>query len=267
MGEFWYGASPASEVREQGRFYPSCTGKCGPLLSFMLEGLEVEPNPLDREFTTDREPEMLYADDSILVVCKPAGMLSVPGRTRAKSLLDWLRERFGEVHSCHRLDMDTSGVMVFARHLAAKSELERQFAEREVAKTYRARLAAGSKPFDHARKGTIALPLCLDYYDRPRQMVDREHGKLAVTEYEVLEFLPNGEIDVRFTPKTGRTHQLRVHAAHADGLGRPIKGDRLYGSPEGGRLWLHAETLAFRHPDTGEKISFYQFLRSKVHWG
>ena len=98
-------------------------------------------------------------------------------------------------------------------------------------------------------------------------MVDREHGKLAVTEYEVLEFLPNGEIDVRFTPKTGRTHQLRVHAAHADGLGRPIKGDRLYGSPEGGRLWLHAETLAFRHPDTGEKISFYQFLRSKVHWG
>ena len=267
MGEFWYGASPASEVREQGRFYPSCTGKCGPLLSFMLEGLDVEPNPLDREFTTDREPEMLYEDDSILVVCKPAGMLSVPGRTRAKSLLDWLRERFGEVHSCHRLDMDTSGVMVFARHLAAKSELERQFAGREVTKTYRARLAAGNKPFDHARKGTIALPLCLDYYDRPRQMVDREHGKLAVTEYEVLEFLPNGEIDVRFTPKTGRTHQLRVHAAHAEGLGRPIKGDRLYGSPEGGRLWLHAEKLAFRHPETGEKMSFYQFLRSKVHWG
>ena len=267
MGEFWYGASPASEVREQGRFYPSCTGKCGPLLSFMLEGLDVAPNPLDREFTADSEPRILHEDADILVVCKPAGMLSVPGRTRAKSLLDWLRERFGEVHSCHRLDMDTSGVMVFARSLAAKSELERQFAEREVEKTYRARLAAGSKPFDHARKGTVALPLCLDYYDRPRQMVDREHGKLAVTEYEVLEFLPNGEIDVRFTPKTGRTHQLRVHAAHADGLGRPIKGDRLYGSPEGGRLWLHAETLAFRHPDTGEKISFYQFLRSKVHWG
>ena len=256
MGEFWYGASPASEVREQGRFYPSCTGKCGPLLSFMLEGLDVAPNPLDREFTADSEPRILHEDADILVVCKPAGMLSVPGRTRAKSLLDWLRERFGEVHSCHRLDMDTSGVMVFARSLAAKSELERQFAEREVAKTYRARLAAGSKPFDHARKGTVALPLCLDYYDRPRQMVDREHGKLAVTEYEVLEQLPDGEIDIRFTPKTGRTHQLRVHAAHADGLGRPIKGDRLYGSADGGRLWLHAESLRFRHPVTGEILYF-----------
>ena len=256
MGEFWYGASPASEVREQGRFYPSCTGKCGPLLSFMLEGLDVAPNPLDREFTADSEPRILHEDADILVVCKPAGMLSVPGRTRAKSLLDWLRERFGEVHSCHRLDMDTSGVMVFARSLAAKSELERQFAEREVDKTYRARLAAGSKPFDHARKGTVALPLCLDYYDRPRQMVDREHGKLAVTEYEVLEQLPDGEIDIRFTPKTGRTHQLRVHAAHADGLGRPIKGDRLYGSADGGRLWLHAESLRFRHPVTGEILYF-----------
>ena len=256
MGEFWYGASPAAEVREQGRFYPSCTGKCGPLLSFMLEGLDVAPNPLDREFTADSEPRILHEDADILVVCKPSGMLSVPGRTKAKSLLDWLRERFGEVHSCHRLDMDTSGVMVFARNLAAKSELERQFAEREVAKTYRARLAAGSRPFDHARKGTIALPLCLDYYDRPRQMVDREHGKLAVTEYEVLEQLPDGEIDIRFTPKTGRTHQLRVHAAHADGLGRPIKGDRLYGNANGGRLWLHAESLRFRHPVTGEILYF-----------
>ena len=256
MGEFWYGASPAAEVREQGRFYPSCTGKCGPLLSFMLEGLDVAPNPLDREFTADSEPRILHEDADILVVCKPSGMLSVPGRTKAKSLLDWLRERFGEVHSCHRLDMDTSGVMVFARNLAAKSELERQFAEREVAKTYRARLAAGSRPFDHARKGTIALPLCLDYYDRPRQMVDREHGKLAVTEYEVLEQLPDGEIDIRFTPKTGRTHQLRVHAAHADGLGRPIKGDRLYGNANGGRLWLHAESLRFRHPVSGEILYF-----------
>lgn len=256
MGEFWYGASPASEVREQGRFYPSCTGKCGPLLSFMLEGLDVAPNPLDREFTTDAQPRILHEDDTLLVVSKPAGMLSVPGRTRAKSLLDWLRERYGEVHSCHRLDMDTSGVMVFARTLAAKSELERQFAAREVAKTYRARLVAGHAPFGHARRGTIALPLSLDYYDRPRQMVDPEHGKLAVTEYEVLEQLPDGEIDIRFTPRTGRTHQLRVHAAHAAGLGRPIKGDRLYGSPDGSRLWLHAESIRFRHPASGETVQF-----------
>ena len=256
MGEFWYGASPASEVREQGRFYPSCTGKCGPLLSFMLEGLEVEPNPLDREFTTDAEPRILYEDADILVAVKPAGMLSVPGRTRAISLLEWLRARYGEVHSCHRLDMDTSGVMVFARSLPAKAELERQFAGREVVKTYRARLVASDRPFGHARKGTIALPLSLDYYDRPRQIVDREHGKLAVTEYEVLEQLPDGQIDVRFVPKTGRSHQIRVSAAHADGLGRPIKGDRLYGSPDGGRLFLHAESLSFRHPVTGIKMTF-----------
>ena len=256
MGEFWYGASPASEVREQGRFYPSCTGKCGPLLSFMLEGLEVEPNPLDREFTTDAEPRILYEDADILVASKPAGMLSVPGRTRAKSLLEWLRERFGEVHSCHRLDMDTSGVMVFARNLAAKTEIERQFAGREVCKTYRARLVAAGRPFDHARKGIIALPLSLDYYDRPRQIVDPERGKLAVTEYEVLEQLPDGQIDIRFTPKTGRSHQIRVSAAHAAGLGRPVKGDRLYGSPDGGRLFLHAESLSFLHPATGERMTF-----------
>ncbi|MCR4823898.1 MAG: RluA family pseudouridine synthase [Bacteroidales bacterium] len=256
MGEFWYGASPASEVREKGRFYPSCTGKCGPLLSFMLEGLEVAPNPLDREFTTGQEPRILHEDSDILVVSKPAGMLAVPGRTCAKSLLEWLRERFGEVHSCHRLDMDTSGVMVFARNLPAKTELERQFAAREVSKSYRARLAAGSTPFGHARRGTIALPLMLDYYDRPRQMVDYDQGKPSVTGYEVLEMLPNGEIDVRFTPHTGRTHQLRVHAAHTAGLGRPIKGDRLYGNPDGNRLWLHAESLSFRHPVTGETLSF-----------
>ena len=256
MGEFWYGASPASEVREQGRFYPSCTGKCGPLLTWMLQGLDVAPNPLDREFTTDEAPRVLYEDDAILVVSKPAGMLSVPGRTRARSLLDWLRERYGEVHSCHRLDMDTSGLMVFARSVAYKSKLEFQFAGHEVTKTYRARLAAGPGPFGHARRGTIALPLLSDYYDRPRQRVDREHGKLAVTDYEVLEQFPDGEIDIRFTPRTGRTHQLRVHAAHTAGLGRPVKGDRLYGSADGGRLWLHAESLRFRHPASGEELYF-----------
>ena len=256
MGEFWYGASPASEVRQQGRFYPSCTGKCGPLLSFMLEGLDVAPNPLDREYGAETEPRILYEDAAVLVVSKPAGMLAVPGRTRAKSLLEWLRERFGEVYSCHRLDMDTSGVMVFARSLPAQAELERQFAEREVEKRYRARLVATGHPFGHARKGTVALPLAPDWYDRPRQMVDFENGKLAVTEYEVLEELPDGEVDILFFPKTGRSHQLRVHAAHDRGLGRPIKGDRLYGSADGGRLWLHAESLAFRHPVSGERMCF-----------
>ena len=262
MGEFWYGASPASEVREHGRFYPSCTGKCGPLLTWMMQGLDVEPNPLDKEFTATQEPEIIYEDGSVIIVNKPGGMLSVPGRTKAKSLLEWLQSRYQEVHSCHRLDMDTAGLMVFARTLAAKTNLELQFANREVRKTYRARLCPeipGQSPKRDLRTGahgTIALPLSLDWYDRPRQMIDYESGRKAITEYEVLETLPNGEIEVRFTPKTGRTHQLRVHAAHMNGLGRPIKGDRLYGSPDADRLWLIAESLEFTHPGTKKKMSW-----------
>lgn len=261
MGEFWYGAAPSSEVREQGRFYPSCMGKCGPLLTWMMRGLEVDPNPLDAGFACGAEPEIIYEDDALIVVDKPAGMLSVPGRVSAESLLEWLQVRFGEVHSCHRLDMDTSGLMVFARSLPVKSAVELQFAAHEVRKTYRARLVAsssarGRRSLRKGASGTVALPLSLDYYDRPRQMVDRESGKLAVTQYEVLEVLPDGEIEVRFIPLSGRTHQLRVHAAHADGLGRPIKGDRLYGDATGGRLWLHADSLSFCHPVTGDLLSF-----------
>ena len=222
----------------------------------MLEGLDVEPNPLDRDYDGPEQPRIIFEDEAILVVSKPSGMLSVPGRTGALSLLELLRERFGEVHSCHRLDMDTSGIMVFARKLEVKVELERQFASREVVKTYKARLCAGNAPFSHAPKGTIALPLAPDWYDRPRQMVDRENGKLAITRYELLETLPDGELEVLFTPLTGRTHQLRVHAAHKNGLGRPIKGDRLYGSADAGRLFLHARSISFTHPLTGEKLYF-----------
>ncbi len=255
MGEFWYGKSPEKEVRDQGRFYPSCTGKCGPLLSYMLQGLDVEPNPLDKLYDGVEQPDVMFADDTVIVVNKPAGMLSVPGRTCANSLLEWLQVRYGEVHSCHRLDMDTSGVMVFARTMDAKVNLEGQFAAREVRKTYRARLVAGG-PWNNADKGTIVLPLALDYYDRPRQMVDRENGKPAVTKFEVLQKFPDGEIDVRFTPLTGRSHQIRVHAAHSQGLGRPIKGDKLYGAPDAGRLFLFAESLCFLHPGTGLPMEF-----------
>lgn len=254
MGEFWYGKSPSSEIREQGRFYPSCTGKCGPLLSWMMQGLDVAPNPLDEGFSLDNEPEIIFEDEKVIAVDKPAGMLSVPGRTKAESLLEWLQKRFGEVHSCHRLDMDTSGVMVFARNVVTKAMLEQEFAAHKVIKTYVARLAAtGTRNGRDLRKGaegTIALPIMLDYYDRPRQKVDGEYGKKSITRYEILEVLPNGEIEVRFTPMTGRTHQLRVHSAHKDGLGRPIKGDRLYGDSTGERLWLHAESLKFiEHPE------------------
>lgn len=259
MGEFWYGDSPQKEVREQGRFYPSCMGKCGPLLTWMLQGIDVAPNPLDAGFSNESEPEVLYVDENLIVVNKPAGMLAVPGRVAAPSLLGWLRERYGEsVETCHRLDMDTSGLMVFARDMATKSAMEAQFAGHEVVKKYRARLVAGAEPFRHAARGTIALPLALDYYDRPRQCVDYENGKLAVTGYEIAEILPNGEIDVIFTPKTGRTHQLRVHSAHSKGLGRPIKGDRLYGDATPGRLFLHAFYLEFTHPLTSARLVFDQ---------
>lgn len=267
MGEFWYGKSPSSEVREQGNFYPSCMGKCGPLLSWMMQGLDVEPNPLDAGFSSDQEPQLVFEDESLIVVDKPAGMLSVPGRVSATSLLEWLQKHFGEVHSCHRLDMDTSGLMVFARSMAVKSCLGKEFADHIVKKSYRARLSSpsrdtvGKRDLRKGAKGTVALPLSLDYYDRPRQMVDYKHGKPAITEYEVLDVLPNGETEVRFTPLTGRTHQLRVHSAHKDGLGRPIKGDRLYGNPDGGRLYLHAEYLEFIHPVTGKMMSF----RSEEH--
>lgn len=255
MGEFWYGSSPRGKVREQGRFYPSCTGKCGPLLTWMMQGLDVEPNPLDRPFLYS-EPRVLHADEAIIVADKPSGMLSVPGKTSAPCLLDWLSERYGTVYSCHRLDQDTSGVMVYARSLEAKVALETQFAAREVRKVYRARLVAGSEPFRHARRGTIALPLMLDYYERPCQMVDYSDGKKAVTRYEVVGILPEGEIDIRFYPQTGRTHQLRVHAAHPDGLGHPIKGDHLYGSPDGGRLFLMAESIEFKHPLSAQTVCF-----------
>lgn len=253
MGEFWYGRSPRGQVRCQGHFYPSCTGKCGPLLTWMMQGLNVAPNPLDEPFLPG-EPRVIYEDDDILVVDKPSGMLSVPGKTSAPCLLEWLEERYGEVHSCHRLDQDTSGVMVYARNLESKVAVEGSFAARQVHKVYRARLVAGV--FNHARKGTIALPLMPDYYERPCQMVEYDNGKKAVTKYEVLEIFPDGEIDVRFYPQTGRTHQLRVHAAHPDGLGHPIKGDHLYGDPNGGVLFLRAESISFSHPSTGALMNF-----------
>lgn len=262
IGEFWYGLPKGGQVRQQGRFYPACTGKCGPLLTFMMQGLDVEPNPLDRDFLYS-EPRVIFSDDDIVVASKPSGMLSVPGKSGRRSMMDWLTEQVGPIFSCHRLDMDTSGIMVFARTLEAKADLDRQFASGEVQKTYRARLEAGRVPFRRKSKGTIALPLAADYYDRPRQIVDRAHGKQAITEYEVRSVFPDSEVDIVFRPHTGRTHQLRVHAAHPDGLGQPIKGDRLYGSRFGGRLFLHAETLKFRHPSTWKTICFEDTVEMK----
>ncbi len=256
MGEFWYGASPKSgEVREHGRFYPSCTGKCGPLLSWMMQGLEVEENPLQRKPDTE-SIRIIYEDEAILVANKPSGMLCAPGLTGTQSLQEFLEKDHGKLFSCHRLDMDTSGVIVYAKSVEFQADIQQQFERREVRKTYLAHLVAGSRPWRAKRKGTIALPLAPDWDDRPRQKVDRENGKPAITDFEILDIFPDGEMDVRFSPKTGRTHQIRVHCASPLGLGRPIKGDALYGAPDGGRLELYAESLSFRHPVTGKTETF-----------
>lgn len=256
MGEFWYGASPKSgEVREHGRFYPSCTGKCGPLLSWMMQGLEVEENPLQRKPDTE-SIRIIYEDEAILVANKPSGMLCAPGLTGTESLQEFLEKDHGKLFSCHRLDMDTSGVIVYAKSVEFQADIQQQFERREVRKTYLAHLVAGSRPWRTKRKGTIALPLAPDWDDRPRQKVDRENGKPAITDFEILDIFPDGEMDVRFSPKTGRTHQIRVHCASPLGLGRPIKGDALYGAPDGGRLELYAESLSFRHPVTGKTETF-----------
>ena len=254
MGEFWYGASPGSgEVRQHGRFYPSCTGKCGPLLSWMLQGVDVEDNPLQATAGFD-SIKILYEDETLLAVNKPSGMLCAPGLTGTESLQEILEKDYGKLYSCHRLDMDTSGVILYARTPLAQVEIQRQFSQREVKKTYLAHLCAGTRPWRGKMRGTIALPLAPDWYDRPRQVVDKENGKQAITEFEILRIFPDGEMDVRFTPHTGRTHQLRVHAASPLGLGRPIKGDALYGDASKNRLQLHAESLSFKHPVSGETM-------------
>lgn len=255
MGEFWFGNPPLSQVRREGSFYPSCAGKCGPLLEFMLEGLTLEPNPLECDARWDyEEPSLIYADEWIAVADKPSGMLCVPGRVPRKSLQDWVREKTGrEAVACHRLDMDTSGLVVFALDGKVLAAMQKLFAGGEVSKTYNARLVAGE--FKAPLSGYIRLPLALDYYDRPRRIVDWESGKMAVTRYSVERFLPSGETDVVFHPCTGRTHQLRVHSAHPQGLGLPIKGDRLYGGGAG-KLCLRASALEFKHPVTAEKMHF-----------
>jgi len=257
MGEFWYGTSPAGEVRRCGCFYPSCMGKCGPLLSFMLEGLEIEDNPLDEPGSGDYE--IVFRDDFIVVADKPSGMLAVPGRSLRKSLQELLQLELGpdvELAACHRLDMDTSGLMVFSLDKRTLAAMQQQFESRSVRKSYVALLSAESSiPLSVGMKGRITLPLMPDWYDRPRQMVDFQGGKQAATDYEVLSVREDGRCLLRLVPLTGRTHQLRVHCAHSLGLDRPIAGDSLYGDGNG-RLCLHAATLEFAHPVTGVQMHF-----------
>ena len=318
MAEFWWGESPASEIRHHLHYYPACRSKCLPILTHMLKGLDVAPNPLAQKRHT-AEPRVLYADEYIMVVDKPAGMLSVPGKAESvrsefsdsanisveeyfanlqlPTNSQFTTEQFtiGEadnsklkiqnskfLKAAHRLDMDTSGLLVLARTEQAYVELQRQFASRETVKRYEAVLSG--VPTQNSKLKTqnsstqpsgcleaISLPLIADINDRPRQRVDMEHGKPALTLYNIVEVravdantavaYTTKKVDKRRTlvhlyPKTGRTHQLRVHCAHPLGLACPILGDPLYGTERADRMYLHAAELTFRHPVTDETMHF-----------
>ena len=318
MAEFWWGESPTSEIRHHLHYYPACRSKCLPILTHMLKGLDVAPNPLAQKRHT-AEPRVLYADEYIMVVDKPAGMLSVPGKAESvrsefsdsanisveeyfanlqlptNSQLPTEQFTIGEadnsklktqnskfLKAAHRLDMDTSGLLVLARTEEAYVELQRQFASRETMKRYEAVLSG--VPTQNSKLKTqnsstqpsgcleaISLPLIADINDRPRQRVDMEHGKPALTLYNIVEVravdantavayttkkVDKGRTLIHLYPKTGRTHQLRVHCAHPLGLACPILGDPLYGTERADRMYLHAAELTFRHPVTGETMHF-----------
>lgn len=253
MAEFWWGDSPKTEIRHHGHYYPACKGKCEPILQHMLQGLQVEENPmLKRMQVPSKNLEIVYEDPWLSVINKPAGILSVPGKEDAVSVYSLMREQYPEADgplTVHRLDMATSGLMLIAKTKRVHQNLQAQFKNRLVRKRYVA-LLEGIVPKD---KDTVDLPLCLNPLDRPRQMVHTEHGKPAITDYQVLERLDGKRTRIAFYPRTGRTHQLRIHAAHPLGLHCPIIGDELYGE-KADRLYLHAEYLEFTHPITGETV-------------
>lgn len=254
MAEVWWGPPPATGGRHAGVFYPSCRGKCGPILPFMLDGLEVaEPTVFGARPIGAEHPRVVFEDAHLVIVDKPIDLLSVPGRSGAlrDSVQTRLRARYPDATGpivVHRLDLETSGLLLGAKDEATYAALQAQFARREIDKRYIAWLAGEVR----GERGTIELALRGDLDDRPRQIVDPVHGKPAITEWAVLA-REGGRTRVALVPRTGRTHQLRVHVAHPDGLGIPIVGDRLYGTPAD-RLWLHAERLAFVHPRTGRRI-------------
>lgn len=281
IAEFWWGPPSNDYLRQPGHYYPACQSKCRPILPFMLQGLDVEPDR-SAERTHDM-PTVLYADDSIVVIDKPAGMLSVPGKDENRlSAEQFVRQQFNipaEVTAVvHRLDMDTSGLLVFARTQAAQRALQTQFLKHTVKKRYEALLSW--QTVGVGARNIISLPLRPDIENRPRQMVDKLHGKTAITCFELGEVLPNGCQRVSLWPLTGRTHQLRVHCMHPEGLCNPIAGDPLYIRyasssdtestvcadtedaicadilPNPGRLCLHAAQLTFVHPVTGKTMTF-----------
>lgn len=251
MAEFWWGASPKSQVRKHKEYYPSCRSKCEPILGHMMLGLNVETNPIQTVADYKAPLDIVYEDDYLLVVNKPHEFLSVPGKHITASVLTRMRRYLPKAKGpllVHRLDMSTSGLLLVAKNEKTHKNLQKQFIERTVKKRYVALLDGEITQ----KEGVIDLPLRVDLDNRPQQLVCYEHGKPAKTKYEVVG-VENGKTRIHFYPITGRTHQLRVHAAHVDGLNCPILGDDLYGK-KGERLCLHAEHIEFVHPVTQEVL-------------
>ena len=257
LAEFWWGASPKSEIRQHKKYYPACQSKCQPILSHMLEGIELDENPLLKNHAEGKNIDIIYQDEAIVVVNKPAEFLSVPGVNVKDSVYTRLQVLYPNVEGpfvLHRLDMSTSGLLVFALTKRANRSLQKQFITRGVEKRYVALLDGKLAETN----GGIDLPLRGDLEDRPRQMVCFEHGKPAETHWQLIETLTINGLEkskVYLYPKTGRTHQLRVHCAHQNGLNMPITGDDLYGE-KANRLHLHAQQLAFDHPYTKQRMVF-----------
>ena len=253
MAMFWWGESPKEEIRHHLQFYPACNGKCKPILRWMLPEVNTMLNHASQPLTL----ETLYEDRELAVICKPAGMLSVPGKeSGVTSVYSIMRRKYPEATGpliVHRLDMATSGLMVIAKTEFAYHRLQEQFASHQIQKKYVAIVCA--KEGSIQPEGILSLPLMPDYLDRPRQIVNHEQGKEAITEYKVLGNEENNQhLRLALYPQTGRTHQLRVHCAHREGLNAPILGDPLYGCEKASRLYLHAESIRFTHPLSGKEI-------------
>ena len=249
MAEFWWGDSPKGLIRHHGQFYPACRGKCKPVLTWMLQGLHVDPHT-ETANSIHLEPSIVYEDEAMAVLFKPSGMLSVPGKTNHESVTTWAQRHWPDALPAHRLDMLTSGIILIAKSLEAYQHLQKQFTDRTVKKKYLA-IVEGTPAKEH---GIIDLPLASDPMNRPLQMVDHEHGKRTITEYRVIK--SKGAISLlALWPHTGRTHQLRMHCAHPEGLGCPIVGDELYGQ-KADRLYLQAQTITFIHPTIGKRMHF-----------
>ena len=273
MAMFWWGESPKEEIRHHLQFYPACNGKCKPILHWMLppsvfespasaeNGIDGQKGPFPKQVEMLYEQvETLYEDCELTVIHKPAGLLSVPGKDAAQpSVYALMRRKYPEATGpliVHRLDMATSGLMIIAKTEFAYHRLQKEFLNHRVQKKYIAIISEKDiLGRDIPEKGIISLPLLPDYLNRPRQIVNHEQGKEAITEYEILERIDGSHLCIALYPKTGRTHQLRVHCAHQEGLNAPILGDPLYGNEKAARLHLHAEEITFEHPLTGKKIT------------